>query len=273
MTPAGLAITYTGEGPRNTLRLVDSTGRLIASYSGVSGIAIAEPTSEIVAFIQDTTPATSDDEAAAETDDTPGVGESFAAVMINSVTGAEVDRVSANALTRVMAVMGGAVAMSDDDASHLWSVGEVPRALTFVPDDFYVVGLSGDRIVATNLDQITMIYDFAGTLISQVGDLVSWSVSNAAEELAGATADGLVHTVDLLTGVVTVLNPSVDAATATYTEDGQNVVVNSEASLSDPSADQNVCPTGPDALCETVTDDSITVLPNEALSQLVANSY
>lgn len=277
VTATGLAITYNGDGPGHTVIVFNQSGTQLASFDKVIGMALTDSSSETVSFVQDTAPELPPEGEEDPVEGEPGVDfdsevvPSSDIVAVSASTGQELGRIPAAHNQLVLAVGSGKVALGDGDESHLWTPGSAPKLLGFVPDDFYIVGLTADRIVTTNLDGITRIHNYAGVLVQQVGDLVSWSVSRTLEALAGATTDGLVTTVNLVTGEVQVMDPTIEAISATYTEDGESLVVNSESSLTDPAADQNVCPTDPDALCESV-ENAGAYLPNETFGQIVATS-
>lgn len=251
----GLVVTSSGTPQGAVVAFYDEDAQEVATFPKVSGIALADSEGSLAAWAE-------------------GGGEQLTVTVIAAEVqnGRVLDRVELPYLTRVMAVHNGTVALSDGDRSHLWVPGDKPQPVDFVPDDFYVVGLTDSRIVASNLDDTTNVYDRAsGALIQTVYGMKSWDVAGTQEEMAGATADGDAVLVDLATGASRRVSPTVAAGAASFGK-GRSLVVTGVNALAGGVEDDvvSVCQDG--AECVSVITDGLPYLPNEALGQLVAQA-
>lgn len=254
----------------NAVDIFDNTARRVAAFKGVRGLALTDPAGRLAAWMEVTHFRN---------------GSNAHAVAVDTRTGEELDRIRFDdTLTQVMSVWSGSVALSDGDSSFLWVTGDGLRPLDYVPDAFYLVGLSEDRVVASNLNQGTHIYSMDGRLVKQVPDLVSWDVDPTNNLLAGATDSGAVTVVDLSNGDSTSFDPGLEAIMASFVADG-SILVNGRSLMTggsdeswpaDPSCESCVTRTVSicdlDQGCELITTDGVPYLPNEALSQIGSQS-
>lgn len=256
VSEGGLVVTEGGAPGEGVVRVYGEDAGVIEEYYGVNGIALADPAGHFAAWIESGAEGSSDPEA----------------VVVNTESGEVLQRAAVPPRTSVMAVAGGFVAMSDGDVSRLWSINDGSMSsLNFAPDDYYVVGLTEDRVLLSDLDSVTQLYGLDGVLIEEYSGLVSWDVDTESGLLAGATRSGDVALIDTADGSRTPVEPGVDAVTASFGSD-DSILVNTAGSI-DPSNERyTVVVCEPNAECDPVISDGIPYLPNEALSQLVSQS-
>lgn len=228
----------------------------IASWENVRGIALSDPSGTLSAWIERTETATE---------------YLTAVVAVDTTTGDEVGRLSVSETTNVMAVRGDTVALSDGTTSQLWTLGSAAQPVPFVPDKSIIVGLTEDHVVSASPNGDTSIFDrTTGTEVFTLHDLVSWDTNIDGDLLVSATEQGDVRQVELATGASTLIDTSIDAATAAFSENDSIVVHDVTMLQPAPEHVVNVCVQ--DQPCESITTDTAPLVPNDAIGQLGSQS-
>ncbi|MGH3370148.1 MAG: hypothetical protein ACRDPR_09105 [Nocardioidaceae bacterium] len=250
----GLVITETDNGLGNVVHVHDTDGDPVIEADAVKGIAISDPAGTRAAWVEYTSRS---DEGGSQV------------VTVDVASGRILGRAPVAELARVTAVSGRDVAMSDGDQSFLWSPEAGLTRLTFVPDDYYVVALDAERVVASDLNSTTTIFTRSGSRTGNPSGLISWDL-NGAGRLVGATEDGSLKVIDPGSGTTTTtLRPPFHAVSASWTSEG-TVVATSRAALTGTGHGYAWCTLSNE--CSALLNGGTPYAPNDAVGQLVAQS-
>lgn len=229
----------------------------IATYDDVRGIALSDPGGTLSAWV--------------EVRETAN-GPTDTVVAVDTSTGEELGRLPVSGYANVTAVRGSSVAVSDGDASRLWTPGSAPERVRFVPEDHFIVGLTDTRVISADNDMATTIHNRrSGAEVATITDLGQWDTNIAGDLLVGATDDGDVRQVDLATGESTLIDTNVEAGTASFSEDDAVVVLDVDAfGEADAPLTVDICPQG--GACASVVTRSVPLVPNDVIGQFVSQS-
>lgn len=250
---AGLVITETDNGLGNLVRIHDVAGDPVADANAVKGIALSDPAGTRAAWVEYTS---SSDEGSSQV------------VAVDVASGRVLGRAPVAELARVTAVSGLDVAMSDGDRSFLWSPEAGFTRLGFVPDDYYVVALDSERVVASDLNGATTIFTRTGGRTNTAVGLISWDLDGAGR-LVGATEDGTLSVIDPDSTTTTTLRPRFRAVSASWTSGGA-VAATSRVALTGTGGGYALCRLSDE--CSSLSNSGTPYAPNDAVGQLVAQS-